>query len=331
MPLVRRSGSRALFAGVLVVLCTATIGAALAPSATAQTASNSASDLRSQADALSSKYFATLDRVQSLDDDITRNQQLVDQLSARAKQARDAARARALIAYQSSGMQLDALVDASGTLDSARRARLIDRVNEHDENVYDKLHAATTKLHEQQRELRASRAAQSDALDDLKAQGAAIDAKLAQAEAQEQAQAATATQAAALSAQSADPNATTAAGAVPAADVPSPTTTTVAAPPAPTPPSGYSGTSGVSSHHDDPFLSCVRQRESGGNYGAVNPAGPYLGAYQFLQATWNVTAAHAGRSDLVGVPANVASAFDQDEMAWTLYQWQGPGPWGGGC
>jgi hypothetical protein len=63
----------------------------------------------------------------------------------------------------------------------------------------------------------------------------------------------------------------------------------------------------------------------------VNPAGPYLGAYQFLQATWNVTAAHAGRADLVGVPANHASAYDQDEMAWTLYQWQGMGPWGGGC
>ena len=93
----------------------------------------------------------------------------------------------------------------------------------------------------------------------------------------------------------------------------------------------YNGTPGDSPHHDDPFLSCVRQRESGGNYGAVNPAGPYLGAYQFLAATWNVTASHAGRSDLVGVPPNVASPYDQDEMAWALYQWQGKGPWGGGC
>jgi hypothetical protein len=63
----------------------------------------------------------------------------------------------------------------------------------------------------------------------------------------------------------------------------------------------------------------------------VNPAGPYLGAYQFLQATWNVTASHAGRAELVGVPANVASPYDQDEIAWALYQWQGAGPWGGSC
>ena len=63
----------------------------------------------------------------------------------------------------------------------------------------------------------------------------------------------------------------------------------------------------------------------------MNPAGPYLGAYQFLQSTWNMTASHAGRTDLLGVPANVASAYDQDEMAWALYQWQGTGPWGGSC
>jgi hypothetical protein len=83
--------------------------------------------------------------------------------------------------------------------------------------------------------------------------------------------------------------------------------------------------------HDDPFLTCVRARESGGNYSVVNPAGPYLGAYQFLQATWNATANHAGRNELVGVPPNVASPYDQDDMAWSLYQWRGAGPWGGGC
>ena len=83
--------------------------------------------------------------------------------------------------------------------------------------------------------------------------------------------------------------------------------------------------------HDDPFLSCVRARESGGNYSVVNPAGPYLGAYQFLQATWNGAANHAGRTDLVGVPPNLATPYDQDDLAWSLYQWQGAGPWGGGC
>jgi peptidoglycan hydrolase CwlO-like protein len=329
MPLVRRSGSRALAAGVLVALCSI-VGAAFAPFAHAQSTSSSASDLRAQADALSSKYFTALERVQSLDSDIARSQQLVDEANARAKAARAAARARALLAYTSAGTQLDTLVDGENTLDTARRAHLIDRVNAHDEDVYAQLQRAMRALHKQQRDLQATRQAQSSALDDLKAQGAAIDAKLAQAEADERAQAAAA-QAAATKA-AADAATTTTTVGAPAASAPSSTTTTtVAAPSAPTPPPDYSGTPGVSPHHDDPFLTCVRARESGGNYGAVNPSGPYLGAYQFLQSTWNVTASHAGRSDLVGVPANLASAYDQDEMAWALYQWQGMGPWGGGC
>ena len=324
MPLVRSLGSRALRVGGFVAALTAA-AVVCAPIATAQTSDTSAATLRAQADNLSSRYFDALERVQSLDADITRNQHAVADLSARAKKARDDARARALVAYTTSGTQLAALIDGADSLDTARRAHLIDRVNAHDQDVYTKLHAATRELHKQQRVLRDTRQAQADALSELKDQGAAIDAKLAQAEQQEQAAAANAAAAAQAAAT------TTTAAPQPSAATTT-TTTAPAPPPAPTPPPDYSGgTPGVSPHHDDRFLSCVRQRESSGNYGAVNPAGPYLGAYQFLQSTWNVTASHAGRSDLVGVPANLASAYDQDEMAWTLYQWQGTGPWGGGC
>jgi peptidoglycan hydrolase CwlO-like protein len=331
MPLVRRSGSRALGTGYLIAMLTV-VAVVLAPYAHAQTAapaSDNAAVLRAEADALSSKYFAALDRVQSLDADITRNEQMVEGLVERAKEARANARARALVAYTSSGTQLATLVDGNDTLDAARRAHLIDRVNEHDQSVYTKLHAATHALHKQQRVLQETRQAQADAVAELKDEAAAIDAKLARAVQQEQAAqavAALATQPAATQPAAATDTQTPAA----AAAAPSTTTTTQPAPSAPAPPA-YSGSPGVSPHHDDPFLSCVRQRESGGNYSAVNPAGPYLGAYQFLQATWNLTASHAGRSDLVGVPPNTASPYDQDEMAWALYQWQGTGPWGGGC
>lgn len=79
------------------------------------------------------------------------------------------------------------------------------------------------------------------------------------------------------------------------------------------------------------FLACVRARESGGNYSISSPNGLYRGAYQFHQNTWDNTAAHAGRSDLVGRdPASVAPG-DQDAMAAHLYGWQGSAPWGGAC
>ena len=89
-----------------------------------------------------------------------------------------------------------------------------------------------------------------------------------------------------------------------------------------------SGSNGsLSAHHNDPFLTCVRRVESGGNYQAVSPGGQYLGAYQFLQATWDSTANHIRARDLVGVDPHTASPTLQDDMAWALYQWQGTGPW----
>ena len=51
-----------------------------------------------------------------------------------------------------------------------------------------------------------------------------------------------------------------------------------------------------------PFLACVVQAESGGNYQAVSPNGLYMGAFQFSQSTWNFAAQAAHRPDLVGVP-----------------------------
>jgi hypothetical protein len=63
----------------------------------------------------------------------------------------------------------------------------------------------------------------------------------------------------------------------------------------------------------------------------VSSNGYYYGAYQFLPTTWNSVASHAGRLDLVGVLPSQAAEYDQDEMAWDLYGWQGNSPWGGRC
>jgi hypothetical protein len=77
----------------------------------------------------------------------------------------------------------------------------------------------------------------------------------------------------------------------------------------------------------NPFLQCVVQAESGGNYGAVSPNGLYRGAFQFSQSTWNFAAQAAGRPDLVGVPPNLASKADQDSLAVALYALDGERPW----
>ena len=95
-------------------------------------------------------------------------------------------------------------------------------------------------------------------------------------------------------------------------------------------PPASSGTSTPSSTTDpalNPFLQCIVQAESGGNYQAVSPNGLYRGAFQFSQSTWNFAAQAAGRPDLVGVPPNEASKADQDSLAVALYSLDGERPW----
>ncbi len=310
-----------------MLLAAVALPALLTAPAAAQSSSSTSADvatLRAQADDIANQYFRALARSNDLEAEITRNAQLVDDLSTKAKRAKDDAKARALLAYTTSGDHLATLIAGRSVLATARRAQLIDNVNARDNAVYTKLRATTEELRAKRKDLEASRAEQATVLAQLQDQARAMDAKLAEAEQRQQADAA---------AQAAADQAARAAVAVTATTttVKPTTTTTPSKPTTPSVPPNYVGTPGTHPHHDDPFLNCVRARESGGNYGAVNPAGPYLGAYQFYQSTWNGAANHAGRTDLIGVPANLASPYDQDDVAWSLYQWQGAGPWGGSC
>lgn len=75
-----------------------------------------------------------------------------------------------------------------------------------------------------------------------------------------------------------------------------------------------------------PNLAALRECESGGNYGAVNPSGRYRGAYQFNQSTWD-SVASSSHPHLVGVDPASASPADQDAMARSLYAQRGSQPW----
>jgi hypothetical protein len=80
-----------------------------------------------------------------------------------------------------------------------------------------------------------------------------------------------------------------------------------------------------------PFLQCVLQKESGGNYAAVSPDGTYMGGFQFSQATWNQAAGLAGMPQLVNVPPNQATPAEQDDLAIALYDADGQQPWNDSC
>jgi hypothetical protein len=136
------------------------------------------------------------------------------------------------------------------------------------------------------------------------------------------------------------PATTTATAAAVAAAPPSTTSTTIArpqptAPPTTAAPVVKAALPPVVAPGPSPtaaqFLACVRQRESHGDYRAVSASGTFRGAYQFAQSSWDLTARHAGRTDLVGVLPDQASPADQDALALSLYLWQGTKPWGGAC
>ena len=85
------------------------------------------------------------------------------------------------------------------------------------------------------------------------------------------------------------------------------------------------------SQSDAAFLSCVRWRESRGDYTAVDPSGQFMGAYQIYQGGWDSVSASIGRHDLVGVAPNHASPADQDLVAAAMLARNGRAPWGGAC
>jgi hypothetical protein len=316
-----------LFVGPLLLVALAVplapAGAAPAPDAAGAAARVDAA--RRESDALAERYFAELDRFQVVGSEIAATEQRMADIRAESEGLRVVVAARALRAYKDGG-NVDFMLDGDDITDVARGAKLLSAANERDDDAVAQLALLTDDLAARRGELERSREEQAAALEELKVAQRRVDANLRSAVADQEAVAAR------LAAQAAaDRAAKQAAAAVANPQSSAPPRVASSAPASPPPPVDYTPNNGSHPHHDDPFLSCTRQRESRGNYSVVNPSGPYLGAYQFLQSTWNVTAQHAGRSELVGVPPNAASVYDQDDMAWTLYQWQGTGPWGGAC
>jgi peptidoglycan hydrolase CwlO-like protein len=206
----------------------------------------------------------------------------------------------------------------------------------------DELHTSRQHLQQQQDALQRQQAAdqaeqarqagylnQADATQSqLTAEQAQVKGQLASAVAQQQAAQAAAAAAAvraseAAAAQRAQAAQRSATAAPAGTQAPSPTGTAA--------PTGSGGGGATSDPPLPPFLQCVVQDESGGDYGAVSPNGEYMGAFQFSQSTWNVAAQDAGLPGLVGVPPNTASKADQDTLAVTLYDLDGEQPWYDPC
>ena len=315
---------------VIALACIAALGLTAVPNAaSAQESTSSLAATRAAIDATAAQWFAAQRRLNDLDLQIQTLSKTLAPTEARVDRLRELAGARAVELYESNpdglGSMMGADVMTSDPLEVARRTALISQANRDDQVVVDELEAAIGDLAARRDALQTTRDAQADMLAQLAAKRNELDAQLASLSRRAARAAAGSELASAVR-----PDTETATTAAPTAsqptvptETPAPDTQSVeAVPPA---------HAAVSPHHDDPFLACTRDRESSGNYAAVSSNGYYYGAYQFLPTTWNSVASHAGRLDLVGVLPSHAAAYDQDEMAWALYTWQGNAPWGGRC
>ena len=253
-------------------------------------------DAQAKADQATSAYLDALTKSHQVDDEVLHIQQNITTLELRFSELRSDAQVRAIEAYKRSGTPIAVLLgeEAPG-MDGARRTVMLDYLNARDDTTAGQFRKVRDGLQARQRDLKDAQAQQADLVAQLKGEEQRLNAELITAQ-----------------------NKRRAAAGAPASPTLGPLTDYVPRP-------------GEHPYHNDPFLVCTRGIESHGNYQAYNASGPYYGAYQSDQSTWNGTANHAGRGELVGVDPRNASEYDQDDMAWTLYQWRGKGPWMGRC
>jgi hypothetical protein len=282
--------------GALVVAAGVAVAVVGASAAGAQQSSDQGvAEAQAKADQAASAYLDALAKSQQVDAEVAQIEQSIGTLEQQFAVLRTDAQVRAIEAYKRSGTPIAVLLgDEAPGMDGARRTVLLDYLNARDDTTAGRYRKVRDGLQGRQRDLKDAQAQQANLVSQLKGEEQRLNGELLAAQNKRRAAA----------------GAPSAAGLNLGNYVPSP---------------------GEHPHHNDPFLVCTRGIESHGNYQAYNPSGPYLGAYQFTQSTWNGTASHAGRGELVGVDPRNASEYDQDDMAWTLYEWKGKGPWGGRC
>lgn len=314
----------------VAVACIGAFGVFPAVAAHAATTGDRIAATSRAIDSAAQRWFAAQADAARIDANIASVEQQITVAQATMQHARKIATARAVVMYKNADVGLSSMF-GDNALDSARRAHLVNDANAGGDAAIAQLTAAVDNLHAQEQSLEAQRAQQKKALREVAGERTTLDSELASVRAEARHAASVAF--AEAQSQAARVKATARMNSLAAVR----TTGPLAAPTGPpsTAPvvisvAAPSNSGQVSPHHNDPFLVCTRARESDGNYSVVSPSG-YYGAYQFLPSTWDTTAIHEGRRDLVGVLPSRASEFDQDETAWSLYQWQGKGPWGGRC
>jgi murein DD-endopeptidase MepM/ murein hydrolase activator NlpD len=168
----------AVLAGALLVLggVIPAVGAGAATSDDLAAARQNLAQARAAANQTAAAFSEADHQLEETRDQIARLKGSIDAAKARAAQLRDVARQRAVFAYTHPGNSLQALVDASSTIDAVRRQQLLDQANQTDNDVVRKLATVNAQLKSQQADLERQEATQQQVSDELDTKLAALQA-----------------------------------------------------------------------------------------------------------------------------------------------------------
>jgi murein DD-endopeptidase MepM/ murein hydrolase activator NlpD len=137
---------------------------------------------RAAANQTAAKFTAADHQLEETRANIAKLRDSIAATKARAQALREYMRQRALYAYTHPGTSLEALVDATDTVDAARRQQLLDQANQTDDDVVKQLAAVNAQLKTQQRDLEDQEREQQQVSDQLDAKLAALQSNQAAVE-----------------------------------------------------------------------------------------------------------------------------------------------------
>ena len=230
--------------------------------------------------------------------------------------------------YEDDAQGLDTMV-GNDPLEVERRAALLGPANSDGQHAIDELTASVSDLAARRAELRSTRAELTHAQQDLATRRHTLDTELAALELRS----ATAADRTVLAAQIGHDTRTLLAAT---ATQPAPVATTTTSPTTSTTTRAAHGDAAARHRRGEPAPRRSVPR--------VHPGAGERRRLQRGELSRATTARTNSRHHLERRPRRtragstssaccrrVASEYDQDEMAWSLYQWQGNGPWGGRC
>ena len=137
---------------------------------------------RAAANETAAKFTAADHQLEETRANVAKLHDSIAATKARAQSLREYMRQRALYAYTHPGTSLEALVDATDTVDAARRQQLLDQANQTDDDVVKQLAAVNAQLKMQQGDLQAQEREQQQISDQLDAKLAALQSNQAAVE-----------------------------------------------------------------------------------------------------------------------------------------------------